>query len=130
NGDQQDFMIQGGDPLGTGAGDPGYKFPDEITDLKFDKPGLLAMANSGPSTNGSQFFVTIVPTAWLDGKHTIFGHVVQGQELVNSMKANTVMTSVKIYRQGKDAKDFDAPKVFETKTADFKKQRAEEEKIL
>lgn len=130
NGDQQDFMIQGGDPLGTGAGDPGYKFPDEITDLKHDKPGRLSMANSGPNTNGSQFFITIVPTPWLDGKHTIFGTVVSGQELVNTLKANTVIESVKIYRIGKDAKAFDAPKVFEEKTAVFKKQQEEEAKIL
>lgn len=130
NGDQQDFMIQGGDPLGTGAGDPGYKFPDEITDLKHDKPGKLSMANSGPATNGSQFFVTIVATPWLDGKHTVFGSVVQGQDLVNSMKANTVMETVKIYRQGKDAQNFDAAKVFEEKTTAFKKQQEEEAKIL
>ncbi len=130
NGDQQDFMIQGGDPLGTGAGDPGYKFPDEFTDLKHDKPGKLSMANSGPNTNGSQFFVTIVATPWLDGKHTVFGSVVQGQELVNTLKANTVMETVKIYRVGKDAQTFDAAKVFEEKTAVFKKQAEEEAKIL
>lgn len=130
NGDQQDFMIQGGDPQGTGAGDPGYKFPDEITDLKHDKPGKLSMANSGPATNGSQFFVTIVATPWLDGKHTVFGSVVKGQEIVNNMKANTVMETVKIYRVGKDANNFDAAKVFEEKTAEFKKKAAEEEKLL
>lgn len=130
NGDQQDFMIQGGDPLGTGAGDPGYKFSDEFTDLKHDKPGKLSMANSGPNTNGSQFFVTIVATPWLDGKHTVFGSVVKGQELVNTLKANTVMETVKIYRQGKDAAAFDAAKVFDEKTAVFKKQAEEEAKIL
>ena len=79
-----DFMIQGGDPTGTGRGGPGYRFKDEIVDsLKFDKPGKLAMANAGPNTNGSQFFITVVPTPWLNGKHTIFGEVVSGQEIVN-----------------------------------------------
>jgi len=78
-----DFMIQGGDPLGNGRGGPGYKFADEFGSGRvFDRPGLLAMANSGPNTNGSQFFITEVPTRWLDNKHTIFGEVVKGFELV------------------------------------------------
>ena len=78
-----DFMIQGGDPLGQGIGGPGYKFEDEVdSHLKFDSEGLLAMANSGPNTNGSQFFITHIPTPWLDGKHTIFGKVVEGQDIV------------------------------------------------
>jgi peptidyl-prolyl cis-trans isomerase A (cyclophilin A) len=81
-----DFMIQGGDPLGTGTGGPGYKFADEIgPDNKFSKPGLLAMANAGPNTNGSQFFITEVPTPWLDKGHTIFGEVVRGNELVGKI---------------------------------------------
>ena len=78
------FMIQGGDPAGTGMGGPGYKFQDETkgSPHKFDKPGKLAMANAGPNTNGSQFFITVAPTDWLTGKHTIFGEVVEGQEIV------------------------------------------------
>src|SRR5487761_1447921 len=81
-----DFMIQGGDPLGTGTGGPGYKFGDEIhPDLAFDRPFLLAMANAGPGTNGSQFFITVVPTPWLTGKHTIFGEVVEGADIVQAI---------------------------------------------
>ncbi len=80
------FMIQGGCPLGTGTGDPGYKFADEFSkDLTFDKPGKLAMANAGPNTNGSQFFITVAPTEWLDNHHTIFGEVVKGQEIVDKI---------------------------------------------
>jgi len=81
-----DFMIQGGDPAGNGTGDPGYKFEDEITaDHVFDHAGILAMANSGPNTNGSQFFITVAPTPWLNGKHTIFGEVVSGQDVVDAI---------------------------------------------
>ena len=80
------FMIQGGDPAGNGSGDPGYKFKDEIvSSLTFDKPGRLAMANSGPNTNGSQFFITLAPTTWLTGKHTVFGEVVEGQDVVKKI---------------------------------------------
>ena len=81
-----DFMIQGGDPLGMGIGGPGYKFSDETdNELNFDKPGVLAMANSGPNTNGSQFFITVAPTSWLTGKHTIFGQVIEGFEIVDAI---------------------------------------------
>jgi peptidyl-prolyl cis-trans isomerase A (cyclophilin A) len=82
-----DFMIQGGDPAGTGMGGPGYRFEDETKNSphKFDKPGKLAMANSGPNTNGSQFFITVAPTTWLTGKHTIFGEVVEGQDIITAI---------------------------------------------
>jgi peptidyl-prolyl cis-trans isomerase A (cyclophilin A) len=84
-----DFMIQGGDPLGTGTGGPGYQFEDEVGGpRRFDRPGYLAMANAGPNTNGSQFFITQVPTPWLDGKHTIFGEVVDGMEVVDAIAAS------------------------------------------
>ena len=87
----KDFMIQGGDPLGTGMGGPDYKFEDEIdSSLTFDAPGILAMANSGPNTNGSQFFITIVPTPWLNGKHTIFGKVISGQDIVTKIENTPV----------------------------------------
>ncbi|HWB61473.1 MAG TPA: peptidylprolyl isomerase [Chthoniobacteraceae bacterium] len=91
------FMVQGGDPTGTGAGGPGYKFEDEFPkDLIFDKPGLLAMANAGPRTNGSQFFITHVPTDWLNYKHTIFGAVTTGQDVVNAIKQGDKIQSVEI----------------------------------
>src|SRR6202042_291352 len=87
-----DFMIQGGDPLGSGRGGPGYKFADEIhPDLRFDRPYLLAMANAGPGTNGSQFFITVVPTPWLNGKPTIFGEVIEGADVVD--RISQVQTS-------------------------------------
>jgi peptidyl-prolyl cis-trans isomerase A (cyclophilin A) len=95
------FMIQGGDPAGTGFGGPGYQFEDEIKNSphKFDRPGKLAMANSGPNTNGSQFFITLAPTSWLTGKHTIFGEVVEGQEVAQKI------VSVPRNRQDKPDKD-------------------------
>lgn len=97
-----DFMIQGGDPDGTGAGGPGYKFDDEChADLRFDRPGLLAMANAGirngMGTNGSQFFITHVPTAWLNGKHTIFGIVTKGQDVVDSVKQGDTIKGIVIH---------------------------------
>lgn len=106
-----DFMIQGGDPEGTGRGGPGYKFPDEpVNGLVFDKPGKLAMANAGPGTNGSQFFITHVPTDWLNYKHTIFGAVVdaESQKVVNAVAQDDVIKSVTIIRKGADAEAFKA----------------------
>ena len=94
-----DFMIQGGCPIGTGTGDPGYKFKDEFSpDLKHDKPGILSMANSGPNTNGSQFFITHLETPWLDEKHTVFGEVsdAESQDVVNSIRQNDLIESIEI----------------------------------
>lgn len=120
----KDFMIQGGDPLGNGSGNPGYAFKDEITDSKFDKGGILAMANSGPATNGSQFFITHKDTPWLNGKHTIFGHVTQGMDIVNLIAQDDVILKVTIARKGTLAKAFDAPKVF----SDYYSNKAEDAK--
>lgn len=105
----ENFMIQGGDPLGNGTGGPGYKFADEAVLFKFDGSGFLAMANSGPNTNGSQFFITHVPTDWLNGKHTIFGHVVAkaDQDVVNAIKQGDEIKSIKIVRNGKEAESFE-----------------------
>jgi cyclophilin family peptidyl-prolyl cis-trans isomerase len=109
----KDFMIQTGDPLGTGSGDTGYKFKDEFSGMKFDKGGILAMANNGPGTNSSQFFITHLETPWLDGKHTIFGHVVDyNLEVVNKIEQDDFIKSVTIIRNGEDAKKFDAKKTF------------------
>jgi peptidyl-prolyl cis-trans isomerase B (cyclophilin B) len=92
-----DFMIQGGDPTGTGSGGPGYEFEDEFhPSLKHDRAGLLSMANRGPRTNGSQFFVTHVPTPWLDGKHAIFGAVTEGQDIVNAIKQGDSITEIEV----------------------------------
>jgi len=107
------FMIQTGDPSGTGAGDAGYKFRDEFTDAKFDKGGVLAMANSGPNTNSCQFFITHVETPWLDGHHAIFGHVVEGMDAVNAVTQGDMMNTVTIIRKGEAVKKFDAVKIFE-----------------
>ena len=108
-----DFMIQGGCPLGNGTGDPGYKFYDEIVEgLIHSGPGILSMANSGPSTNGSQFFITHKATPWLDGKHTVFGHVINGMDVVNKIEKDDVITDIKIIRRGTAAESFDAMKAF------------------
>ncbi|WKW46826.1 peptidylprolyl isomerase [Myroides sp. JBRI-B21084] len=117
------FMIQGGDPKGDGSGEPGYLFPDEIIPtLKHDAPGVLSMANRGPATNGSQFFITHVATPHLDGRHTVFGKVVTGQDVVNTIQQNDVIEKVEIIRVGKDAKNFNAPKTFSTVLEKFKKE--------
>jgi len=102
-----DFMIQGGDPLGNGSGGPGYSFPDEIDpSLKHDGPGVLSMANAGPGTNGSQFFITHKETPWLDGMHTVFGRVVEGQKVVNAIRQGDKITKVTIIRNGQAATSF------------------------
>ncbi len=103
------FMIQGGDPAGNGTGGPGYRFPDEFdASLKHDAPGMLSMANAGPGTNGSQFFITHVPTSWLDGKHTVFGRVVDGQMVVNAIRQGDAIKTLRIIRVGEKAKAFKA----------------------
>jgi|TARA_B110000259_G_scaffold102581_1_gene118081 peptidyl-prolyl cis-trans isomerase A (cyclophilin A) len=104
-----EFMIQTGCPQGTGTGDPGYKFDDEFhPDLKHDKPGILSMANSGKATNGSQFFITHIPTEWLDNKHTVFGEVIEGQNVVNDIKEDDIISSIEIIRIGEEAGSWDA----------------------
>jgi cyclophilin family peptidyl-prolyl cis-trans isomerase len=110
----KEFMIQTGDPLGTGSGDTGYKFKDEFSDLKFDKGGVLAMANNGPTTNSSQFFITHLETPWLEGRHTIFGKVVEkGMDVVNKIEQNDFIKTITIIRNGEGAKKFDAVKTFQ-----------------
>ena len=130
-----DFMVQAGCPLGTGTGDPGYKFDDEFNvDLKHDRPGILSMANAGPSTNGSQFFITHVETPWLDNKHTVFGHVINGMDIVNSISQNDEIISVDINAVGEKAKAFDPAQAFEdfnkSKADRIKKEKENELKIL
>ena len=119
----KDFMIQGGDPQGTGMGDPGYRFDDEKNDLQHTGKGILSMANSGPNTNGSQFFITEVATPWLDGRHTVFGKVVKGENVIDEIanvekgaqdrpKTDVVLEKVSIFSKGDQYKDYDAAKVF------------------
>ncbi len=133
----KDFVIQGGDPRGNGSGGPGYIFEDEfpVDDagnllLSHNGPGVLSMANSGPDANGSQFFITFKETKWLDGRHTIFGHVVSGQDVVSKIEKDDVINAIKIIRVGKEAKKFDAKAVFSQyfKKLEEQKKKQEEEK--
>ena len=138
----KDFMIQGGDPTGTGSGDPGYKFPNEIVDsLRHNSSGILSMANSGPDTNGSQFFITLKETPWLDGMHTVFGKIVKGQEVVDKIGAvetgegdrpveDITIQEVNIIRKGSAAEKFDAPKVLNQKLKSFKEEAEAREKQM
>ena len=123
-----DFMIQGGCPSGTGTGGPGYQFDDEIhPDLKHDAPGKLSMANSGPATNGSQFFITHIETSWLDGKHTVFGNVEEGQDVVDAVAQGDEM-SIEIIRVGTDAEAYNAVEAFRTFEGSRAKREEEEKK--
>ena len=136
----KDFMIQGGDPTGTGSGGPGYQFPNETSDsLTHSSKGILSMANSGPDTNGSQFFITLKETPWLDGMHTVFGKVVEGQEVVDSIGVvetsgadkpveDVVINEVNIIRKGSAAKNFDGNKIFEEELKNNEAKAAEEER--
>ena len=122
-----DFMVQAGCPLGTGTGNPGYKFDDEFhPELKHDKAGILSMANAGPGTNGSQFFITHVPTAWLDNKHTVFGSVLEGMDIVNTIEQGDEIIDIKISRVGDQANSFNALKSFN----DFNESAIQREKEI
>ena len=108
-----DFMIQGGCPMGSGTGDPGYKFDDEFhPELRHEGPGVLSMANAGPGTNGSQFFITHIATPWLDDKHTVFGHVTEGQSVVDAIEQGDIIEKLEIVRIGEDAVTWDAMGAF------------------
>ncbi len=135
------FMIQGGDPLGTGQGDPGYKFPDEITELGHDTIGVLSMANSGPNTNGSQFFITLQPRPQLNGSYSVFGQIVEGQPIVDSIgkvetdkrnkpEEDVRINTVEIIRKGQEAKKFDAVKAFENGIAEFEEAQAKKQEEI
>ncbi|WP_289045588.1 peptidylprolyl isomerase [uncultured Olleya sp.] len=132
------FMIQGGCPQGTGSGNPGYKFDDEFhPDLKHSGPGILSMANAGPGTNGSQFFITHVATDWLDGNHTVFGNVVEGQDVVDAIAQGDEITTLEIVRVGAAAEQFNAIEAFRTfegarekrEAAELEAKRAELDKL-
>ncbi len=121
-----DFMIQGGCPQGTGTGNPGYSFDDEFhPELKHDKPGVLSMANSGPATNGSQFFVTHVATPWLDNKHTVFGNVIEGKDIVDSIAQDDLIEDIEIIRNGESAENFNAIEAFRSFEGGREKKIAE-----
>ncbi|MDR1505508.1 MAG: peptidylprolyl isomerase [Treponema sp.] len=128
NGDAQDFMIQGGDPLGNGQGGPGYNFPDEFDPgLRHSGPGILSMANAGPGTNGSQFFITLAATPWLDDHHTVFGTVIEGLQVVNAVKQGDKIESVTIVRNGSSAQAFKADQAaFDSLSAEAKNRAARE----
>ncbi len=129
-----DFMIQGGDPKGTGSGGPGYDFEDEFhPDLRHDTPGVISMANSGPASNGSQFFITHIATPWLDDKHTVFGNVVEGQDVVDSVTQGNTMQKVEIIRVGAEAEKWNEVEAFrrftgerEQRIANIKKKEEDE----
>lgn len=130
-----DFMIQGGDPKGTGSGGPGYDFEDEFhPDLRHAGPGVLSMANSGPASNGSQFFITHVATPWLDDKHTVFGNVVEGQDVVDSVAQGDTMQKVEIIRVGEEAEKWNAVEAFRKFTGEreqrIAKMKAQQEAEL
>lgn len=130
-----DFMIQGGDPNGTGSGGPGYNFDDEFhPELRHDTPGVLSMANAGPGTNGSQFFITHVPTPWLDDNHTVFGKVVEGQDVVDAVSQGDTMQKVEIIRVGEEAEKWNAIEAFRTFTGErearIAKKQAEQAKEI
>ena len=126
-----DFMIQGGDPDGNGSGGPGFSFKDEfVPELLFDKGGILAMANSGPATNGSQFFITHKETPWLNGKHTIFGHVVSGMDNVNKIVQDDVMTKITITRKGAAAKKFNSEKIIAEDARKDEAKKLEAKKVI
>ena len=124
-----DFMIQGGCPDGNGMGGPGFQFPDEIhPDLKHSGPGILSMANAGPGTNGSQFFITHKETPWLDGKHTVFGKVTEGQDVVDAIAQDDKIIEIDIIRKGENAKKFDSKAIFDKELEKLEKQAAEKAK--
>jgi FKBP-type peptidyl-prolyl cis-trans isomerase len=126
-----DFMIQGGCPLGTGTGSPGYQFDDEFhPELKHDGPGVLSMANAGLGTNGSQFFITHVETSWLDGKHTVFGHVTEGQDIVDTIAQGDEIEKLEIIRVGDEAQKWNAIEAFRTFEGSREKRLAEQKRLI